>query len=406
MPMLSVEQVMNQILRSDEFSAEVIQLAMMNYLLKKNSPHVILSNGETWLARFERFIGESRRDMVFGPSREAIYRVLLNCIKRYLAIRKRLNMLVQEVDVNVLMDFFDFLRNEHEYVKLYPYLYAEMLPQNRPTRPRRQNTIATRSQMIQTFFAELETRGEIEMSPFRRMNRERRRALRLVTYDDPVCLTAKELETVMTANIPAELEECRTAFILQTAFGVRHSDFQSLTLKNIAVSEDGVPYLHYYPIKKPISSPHVKEVKTPIMLFALKIIKDTHFKIQLIRNLTGKSGYNVKIKQLLKACKIDRLCHVYNEQTGSMEEKPLWQLASSKLARKTHVDMLNQVQLDQYIAELHGPSSDAVHRYICKDLNFRFKLMCAAFHQPLYSANKNLTEIKIETNHQSSITNH
>lgn len=397
MPTLSVEQVMNQLLSIQEMPDDVISLAMMNYFLKRTSRHLLLPHGELLLTRFERFISDSRRDQVFGPSREAIYRVLLNCLKRYLTIINRLDLLVQDVDIQVLMDFFDFLRNEHTYVKKYPHLYAGMLPQNRPTKPRRQNTIAARAQMLQTFFTDLETRGEIDMSPFRRLNRERRRALRHVDYPDPVCLTASELATIMTAKIPAELEECRIAFILQCAFGCRISDFQRLTMKNIAVSESGIPYIHYYPVKKYKGAGHIDVVETPIMLFALRIIKDTHFKLRLIQNLTGKSGYNVKIKQLLKACKIDRVCSIYNEQTDSSEDIPLWKLASSKLARKTHVDMLNQVQLDQYIAELHGPSSEAVLRYICKDLNFRFKLMCVAFRQPLYKINKNLTKVKLDS---------
>ena len=231
MPMLSLQKATNQLLCMNEIPAEVIQSALVNYFLKKNLNSVILPHGELLLTRFERFICEYRRDQAFGPSREAIYRVLLNCLKRFLTIRNQLNMLVQEVDVSVLSDFFDFLRNEHTYVKKYPHLYAGMLPQNRPNKPRRQNTIATRAQMIQTFFTDLETRGEIDMSPFRRMNRERRRALKQVSYDAPVCLTASEFAAVMTAKLPAELEECRTAFILQCAFGIRISDFLVLKMK-------------------------------------------------------------------------------------------------------------------------------------------------------------------------------
>lgn len=399
MPMLSLQKATNQLLCMNEIPAEVIQSALVNYFLKKNLNSVILPHGELLLTRFERFICEYRRDQAFGPSREAIYRVLLNCLKRFLTIRNQLNMLVQEVDVSVLSDFFDFLRNEHTYVKKYPHLYAGMLPQNRPNKPRRQNTIATRAQMIQTFFTDLETRGEIDMSPFRRMNRERRRALKQVSYDAPVCLTASEFAAVMTTKLPAELEECRTAFILQCAFGIRISDFLVLKMKNIAITESGIPYIHYRPVKSSRQSKCEREIRTPIMLFALRIIKDTRFKLTLPHNLTGKSGYNVKIKELLKYCKINRLCPVFNEQANRMEYLPLWQLASSKLARKTHVDMLYKIQLDQYISGLHDRSSDAVLRYLDKDLEYLFKLMCAAFRQPLYTANKNLSEIKIETNH-------
>ena len=64
---------------------------------------------------------------------------------------------------------------------------------------------------------------------------------------------------------------------------------------------------------------------------------------------------------------------------GINEYKPIYEIASSKLARKTHVDLMNKVQVDKYAAGLHAKNSTAVNRYTNMGLKERFILMCAAF---------------------------
>jgi hypothetical protein len=69
-------------------------------------------------------------------------------------------------------------------------------------------------------------------------------------------------------------------------------------------------------------------------------------------------------------------------------------VASSKLCRKTHVDMMNKVQINMYAAGLHKEGSDAVERYTKLDIKDRFVLMCAAFKQPMYKVDENLNVIE------------
>ena len=59
-------------------------------------------------------------------------------------------------------------------------------------------------------------------------------------------------------------------------------------------------------------------------------------------------------------------------------------MASSKLARKTHVDMLNKVQINYYAAGLHREGSKAVFRYTSLELSDRFALLNAAFGEEEY----------------------
>ena len=101
-------------------------------------------------------------------------------------------------------------------------------------------------------------------------------------------------------------------------------------------------------------------------------------------------GYNTKIRSILETCKIDRQVAHYDELKKENEYMPLYKAASSKLARKTHVDMMNKVQIDKYVAGLHKAGSGAVDRYTSLELKDRFKLMSLAFGQKPYTVDNNL----------------
>lgn len=71
---------------------------------------------------------------------------------------------------------------------------------------------------------------------------------------------------------------------------------------------------------------------------------------------------NKKIKQLLEVAGIDRKVAVFDEAVGENKYLPLYEVGSSKLARKTHVDLMNKVQVDLYAVGLHRQGSKAVQR--------------------------------------------
>ena len=131
------------------------------------------------------------------------------------------------------------------------------------------------------------------------------------------------------------------------------------------------------------------ELKTPIVRFAFDIIKKTDFHFPILKNVSGAFGYNNRIKALLQHFNIDRLVEQYNEETKENEYVKLYKVASSKLARKTHVDMMNKVQVDMYAAGLHKVGSSAVNRYTELEVKDRFVLMNAAFEQEPYKVNLN-----------------
>ena len=341
---------------------------------------------ETLLIRFKRYIDEGVRDGLFGEVRKKNYMVVYRILERFLIINDKLDIMSQDFDSNLVMDFSLFVRDEYLFVSDWRGLYTLSKVRDIPVNRRSANTVATKMKYVHAFFRELEEKEEINKSPFLRLGRERKRILLRERYDEPVYLYASEFRHILDMPVPKELQEVKDVFCLQCAFGCRIGDFQKLTMDKVGV-RNGIPYIHYLPHKTIRDNNTYEEIETPILHFAWDIIQKYKFSFPILRYISGKSGYNVKIKKLLKYCEIDRKCKVFNEEKGDNEYRPLHELASSKLCRKTHVDMMNKVQVNQYVAGLHKEGSDAVNRYTKLEFEDLFKLMCVAFGEPDYKIN-------------------
>ena len=213
------------------------------------------------------------------------------------------------------------------------------------------------------------------------------------SYDVPISLTLAELDKLRVADVPENLRETRDAFVLQCSIGCRIGDFQKISMDNVDVV-DGVPFVHYLPTKTARQSR--QELPTPLIPFAVDIINKYGFHFKILHNISGKDGYNSKIKKLIQYCKIDRLCSVYDEREKTEIRKPLYEIASSKLARKTFVNLCATCQVDMYASGLHSRSSNAVERYAHIDIQERYRLICYAFNQPLIKVDDNLQPLTNE----------
>ena len=347
----------------------------------------------TMLERFGGFIAEGFRDGIFAEKRMRHYRVVYGALERFLAIKNLRNITPVEFTADMLMDLRYFFTNEYEYVEKYSYLYEGKIERDIPRQPRDVNTTITKLKKLQAFFNELEDKEEIIASPFRKLGKKRKAAVLKERYDEPVYLYKDELLKVMHTEVPATLQETKECFLLQCAFGCRIADFQALTMSKIKVTDNGIPFIHYLPKKTLRENVENTEIETPIMRYALDLIKKWQFDFPILKYVTGKSGYNAKIKLLLQYCGIDRECKVFDDELNDNIYEPLYTFGSSKLCRKTHVDIMNKVQVNMYAAGLHKEGSQAVNRYTKMEMKDHFTLMCVAFDQPIYKADKELNII-------------
>lgn len=340
--------------------------------------------------RFRKYAEDALRYGIIGEARQKHILVVADKLERFLYINGVSSTTAAEFNETYLMEFREFIYNEHEFVKEYPKLYENIKKQNKPAARLSMNTVASQLKMLQTFLNELENTDEIHKSPFRKLGKERRKVVMKTHYDDPIFLRKDELLKVMKAEVPEGMQDTKDAFILQCALGCRISDFQVMNMDSIAVNIDGIPYVHYIPKKTADDQVGNEEVTTPIVRFAFDIIKKTDFNFPILKNIYGAAGYNAKIKSLLRIAKIDREVPVFNEITKTNEYKALHTMGSSKLCRKTHVDIMNKVQVDMYAAGLHKEGSAAVTRYTQLELKDRFALMNVAFDQEEYKVDKKL----------------
>jgi site-specific recombinase XerD len=303
-------------------------------------------------------------------------------------------MAYDEWNADLLMKFRQFVQDEYNFVDQYPEIYGEINRRDIPKEKRKANSVANEMQVLKSFFNELVDMEEIQRSPFSKISREKRKAITRKKYDAPVYLRKEEFKTLRELSPKKTLAETHEAFLLHCALGCRIGDFQNMTMENVGVSEDGIPYIHYLPQKTRETQNDNKEIVTPLVRFAFEIIKKTRFNLPILKYPSGKSGYNKKIKELLKQAGIDRLVAEYDEETGTNKYIPLYEAASSKLARKTMVDMMSKVQVNLYAAGLHREGSDAVNRYTQLEIKDRFSLMNTAFGEKEYKVDKYLNVIE------------
>ena len=198
-----------------------------------------------------------------------------------------------------------------------------------------------------------------------------------VMYDAPFFLKADELRRVMHTSVPPELQWAKDIFVLNCALGCRISDLKRLTMDKLAVSADGIPYIHYLPSKT--SKESRREIQTPLIAPALEIVRRTRLAFNGPNPNYEKQVYNKALRRLLQYCGVDRRVCLFDPELADNVYRPLYEVASSKLARKTHVDLLTKVQINYYAAGLHREGSAAVFRYTSLDLADRYALLCAAF---------------------------
>lgn len=343
---------------------------------------------------FQRYVDGWLDTGVIGAGRKKHYDVVIRELTRFLIIDGNDGCSVEEFDKNYILRFREFLRTEYTIVDKYPGLYINMNKRNRPSKARSQNTIAEKLLLLQAFLVELESNDIIPVSPFRKIGKEKESIMKQ-QYDEPVYLTKAEFNSILTNDCPESLKRVKDIFITQCCFGCRVGDFRRFTFDNIGV-EDNIPYIHYLPQKTQKEGLIRTEIKTPIIRIAYDIIMKyrnilpTKALLPYYPVGNGETGYNYQIKKLLEYYEINRKVAIFNAESGMNEYKSIYEIASSKLARKTHVDLMNKVQVDKYAAGLHAKNSGAVDRYTNMGIKERFILMCAAFGCKEYKVNSTL----------------
>lgn len=274
--------------------------------------------------------------------REANFRVVQRSLQRYewfiqLTDDKKFKLEIDTFDSEILNDFVDFLRNEYKLYEEYPHIYKKF-PANTDTRkspkpkPRGSNAIVILLKKFRAFYNWCIKQGFCDKTPFTKYN-----GTMTEKYGTPYYITLEERNLIADYDFSHNpvLMVQRDIFIFQCCIGCRISDLMRLTEDNIIDGE-----IQYVPQKTRGENPTT--VKVPLNSRAIALVEKYKGQDKKGRLFPffSEQRYNEHIKEIFKECGITRMVTILNPTTGIEEQRPINEVASSHMARRTFVGNL------------------------------------------------------------------
>jgi integrase len=311
---------------------------------------------------FEQLLDEFLLKHKVSEVRKKNFRVIKRAILRYeLYVRatkrgqKSFTLDIDEITTDILHDMWDFFENEHKYYELYPTIY-EKIPEKRPPKPRGKNTLIDCFSRMKTFFHWCYDNKKTKNREFEQFRIEE------CTYGTPVYITLEERDKLYEKDLSnhKQTEIQRDIFIFQSLIGCRIGDLYRMTKKNI-INEA----IEYIPRKTKEGNPVT--VRVPLNGKAKAILeKYNDYDSENLLPFISEQKYNDAIKKAFQLAGIDRVVTILDPLTNEDVKKPLYEVASSHMARRTFIgNMYKKVKDPNLIGALsgHKEGSKAFARY-------------------------------------------
>lgn len=311
---------------------------------------------------FEHFVSIQK----ISISRIRHYNVIIRALKRF-AIYSAQEVSFATLSSDMLRKFSKFLENEHKFVvegkdgkprikdPLYKAAYKSV-PECRFPKQRGQNSIIGTMSRLHTFVRWSIKRGYMNRDPYDDY------VIGTAIYGTPFYLTKEERNQLYQAKFPDNpgLDVQRDIFVFQCFIGCRVGDLMKMTKANVI---NGA--IEYVPRKTKEGRPYT--VRVPLSPTALEILD--RYKDQPDGRLLPficEQDYNRDIKKMIKLAGIDRVVTTLNTITREEEKHPIWEVASSHMARRVLVgNLYKEVKDPNLIAKISGhvENSRAFSRY-------------------------------------------
>ena len=271
--------------------------------------------------------------------------------------KKDYTMNVDNFTVDDLEAFQHYLIHENEYYHQYPQLYLGMDKWTAGTK-RSDNTLHTVFTRLRTVVRWCIHQGITKNNPFDVFE------IPKAIFGTPFFLTIEERDRIWShdfSNSP-HLAMFRDMFIFQSLVGCRSSDLFKFTFENI---HKGV--LSFVPQKTKKKT--TVSVQVPLNSKAMAILRKHKAGKKVSDNIFPRkqmNDYNLAIRAILKKCGINRTVTILNGKTNENEQKPISEVASSHMARRTFIgNLYKKVKDPLLISSLtgHVNGSRAFARY-------------------------------------------
>lgn len=303
---------------------------------------------------FFGLFAEFRAAKDVSESRDKRYGVIIRSLERFEKFRGK-PLTLEGMDAQVLQDYREFLTNEYVIArkKRWRGIYQTG---ERPPEPRSHNAVVDFLKVVRAFFSWLDKQGVSVADPFKTFE------IGAEAYGTPYYISVEERERLYRTNLrrhPA-LAVQRDIFVFQCLVGCRVGDLTKLRKGDVV---DGV--LEYIPAKTRRDSP--RTVRVPLSPTAREIVERySDLPGERLLPFISPQKYNEAIKRFFLAARLTRPVSVLDPVSQQEVKRPLNEVASSHLARRTFVGNLYRVVRDPAIVgamSAHGEGSRAFARY-------------------------------------------
>lgn len=325
------------------------------------------------------------------------FRVLARCLHRFELYKKKgggrgFTLSFANLTPELLRQIEDFLLDEKAVFLQYPDIY-ELYPysakiavktpkRKRPStldadgnevpkgmpQARGQNTVSDMLTRFRAFILWAIDNGFTVNNPFKHFT------IGEIVYGTPIYITNEERNRLLETDLSddKELETQRDIFVFQCLVGCRVSDLYKMTYRSII--NDAVEYI---PRKTKEDRPIT--VRVPLNDTARKLIaKYQDYDSESLFPFNTEQDYNRKIKEAFRRAGLDRVVTVLDQQTRQEIQKPLYEVASSHMARRTFIgNIYKKVKDPNLVGALsgHKEGSKAFARYRTIDDDMKKELI-------------------------------
>lgn len=312
-----------------------------------------------------------------APSRVKVYMVLQRLLARYEMFErlknekkgKKYSLSLSSLCTKDIEDFREYMRNEGSKKNECPEIFDRIVKEfpltentnikNRPIADRGENYVVVTMKRLKAVVNWCIETGRMSSNPFKGVE------IGAEKYGTPIYISKEERNIIADFDLSGyskTIQEQRDIFIFQCLVGCRVSDLYSLTEANIDF-EKGM--LKYSPKKTEKETGIIARV--PLTERAKQLIaKYRDESRKTLFPFISEQRYNDTIKEIFAICGITRNVVWRNPTTGSNEIRPINEIASSHLARRTFVGgIYKQVQDPNMIGAMsgHTEGSRAFARY-------------------------------------------
>ena len=281
-------------------------------------------------------------------------KVVLRSLLRYEAMTG-IRMELDTVTADDIRAFEAYVRKEGEIVGSNPEI-MKVCPESRKIEARSDNTISERMMILRTVFLYAVKNGRTNNNPFNRYE------IPAPVYGTPYYITIEERNNLYNFDLSSRptLAIQRDIFVFQCLIGCRVSDLLKLTRNNLIAGA-----IEYIPRKTKDDRPTT--VRVPLNAIAKEIVEryKDEGRAALLPFISSQQ-YNNAIKEAFTLAGLTRMVTVLDPQSRQEVQRPLNEIASSHLARRTFVgNLYKQVKDPNLIAKLSGhvEGSRAFARY-------------------------------------------